>query len=84
MFGSIESFAESTEAFPLGTRMTLGKRKIPGKAGMSGVLKECLVFYIEIPARLWYNILHRRCAVGFEANCVQAGCLFFHPPVRVS
>ena len=48
------------------------------------IASNCLVFYIEIPARLWYNILHRRCAVGFEANCVQAGCLFFHPPVRVS
>jgi hypothetical protein len=34
VFGSIESFAESTEAFPLGTRMTLGKRKIPGKAAV--------------------------------------------------
>lgn len=32
MFGSIESFAESTEAFPLGTRMTLGKRKIRRKS----------------------------------------------------
>lgn len=42
-----------------------------------------MVFYIEIPARLWYNIFHRRCAVGFEANCVQAACFFFHPSVRV-
>ena len=32
MFVSIESFAESTEAFPLGTRMTLGKRKIRRKS----------------------------------------------------
>ena len=32
MFESIESFAESTEAFPLGTRMTLGKRKIRRKS----------------------------------------------------
>ena len=40
------------------------------------------MFYIEIPARLWYNIFHRRCAVGFEANCVQAVCLLFHPLVR--
>lgn len=42
------------------------------------------MFYIEIPARLWYNIFRRRCAVGFEANCVQAVCLFFHPSVRVA
>ena len=27
MFESIESFAESAEAFPLGTRMTMGKRE---------------------------------------------------------
>ena len=31
MFESIDFFAESTEAFPLGTRMTLGKRKIRRK-----------------------------------------------------
>ena len=31
MFESIDFFAESTEAFPLGTRMTLGKRKIHRK-----------------------------------------------------
>ena len=28
MFESIESFAESTETFSLGTRMTMGKRKL--------------------------------------------------------
>lgn len=32
MFESIDFFAESTEAFPLGTRMTLGKRKIRRKS----------------------------------------------------
>lgn len=32
MFESAGPFAESTEAFPLGTRMTLGKRKIRRKS----------------------------------------------------
>lgn len=32
MFESIEYFAESTETFPLGTRMTLGKRRIRRKS----------------------------------------------------
>ena len=32
VFESIEYFAESTEAFPLGTRMTLGKRRIRRKS----------------------------------------------------
>lgn len=57
-----------------GTVFMLYVAKIPKKGALS----------IEIPARLWYNAFYRRCAVGFEANCVQAVCLLFHPLVRAA
>lgn len=51
MFELIESFAESTEGFPLGTRMTLGKRKIRRKSrdAWYSTLKSLRVYGIMLP-----------------------------------
>lgn len=51
MFESAGPFAESTEGFPLGTRMTLGKRKIRRKSrdAWYSTLKSLRVYGIMLP-----------------------------------
>ena len=41
-------------------------------------VKHCILKSLRV-----YGIMLPVSAVGFEANCVQAGCLLFYPLVRV-